>query len=93
VRLALDILISAVFAVFAAGAGLVLGLVWSLVVIPVFFPRPVDDAVAFTYAVYAILLPALCSVIGGIWGFPLCGIWLNQRRQQRKLQRSALRSI
>jgi hypothetical protein len=83
-RLVLDILISAAFAVFAAAIGFVVGVFLALasapVIFRVFFPDCDSPACGF------ILLPiiALPTLIGGVFGFPLCGIWLDQRRQRRK---------
>jgi hypothetical protein len=50
------------------------------VIFRVFFPDCDSPACGF------ILLPiiALPTLIGGVFGFPLCGIWLDQRRQRRK---------
>jgi hypothetical protein len=76
-RLLLDILISAVFAIFSAVLGLLVGFVLFIIVGLVFFHGRSDDAVG----VICIFLMFLCGLIFGVAGFPLCGIWLDQRRQ------------
>lgn len=82
-RLALDILISAVFAFVAAAVGLLVGVLLSLIlgfVLSHFFLGP-ESLGAWLFAISLILFPLLCGMIGGSFGFPLCAIWLDQRRQ------------
>jgi len=82
-RLALDILISAVFAVAAAAVGLVVGAILSFIVLFVlsrFIPGS-ESLGSWLIAVCLILFPMLCGMIGGFFGFPLCAIWLAHRRQ------------
>jgi hypothetical protein len=83
-RLVLDILISAAFAVFSAAVGFVVGVLLAFATAPlifrVFFPDCDSPGCGF------ILLPivAIPTFLGGVFGFPLCGIWLDQWRQRRK---------
>jgi hypothetical protein len=82
-RLALDILISAVFAVVAAAVGLLVGALLSLIVLFVlsrFFPGS-ESLGNWLITVYLILFCLMCGLVGGFFGFPLCAIWLDQRRQ------------
>jgi hypothetical protein len=48
--------------------------------LPGFLPRP-ESLGSWLIAVYLILFPLLCGMDGGFFGFPLCAIWLDQRRQ------------
>jgi hypothetical protein len=81
-RLALDILISAVFAIVAAAVGLVVGALLSFIVLFVLsrFTPGSESLGSWLTAVFLIFFPLLCGTIGGFFGFPLCGIWLDQRR-------------
>lgn len=78
-RLALDILISAAFALVAAAVGFLVGALLSFIVLRLF---PGSESLgSFLIAVFAVLFPFLCSIMAGFLAFPLCGIWLDQRRQ------------
>jgi hypothetical protein len=80
-RLTLDILISAAFAVFAAAVGFLVGLLLSFAVAPVVFRVFFPDCECPGLGFIPLLIIALPTLIGGVFGFPLCGIWLDQRRQ------------
>jgi hypothetical protein len=77
-RLALDILISALFAIVAAAAGLLVGTLLSCIALWV-LPGS-ESPGTFAAVVYLTLFPWLCGIIGGFFAFPLCAIWLDQRR-------------
>ena len=77
-KLALDILISAAFAVMAAAVGLLVGFILSLIIFFFFFRG--SDAMGGGILM-AVLIIFFCGLVGGVFGFPLCGIWLDQRRQ------------
>jgi multisubunit Na+/H+ antiporter MnhE subunit len=82
-RLTLDILIATAFAVAAAVAGLLLGALLSLIVLFVlsrFFPGP-ESLGTWLITIYLFFFPVACGLIGGFFGFPLCAIWLDGRRQ------------
>lgn len=86
-RLALDVLISGVFAVCAALVRFLVGLLLAFAITPLifrnFFPSDCECPVLGFIPLMIIAVP---TFIGGAFGFPLCGIWLDQRRQKRKLQ-------
>jgi hypothetical protein len=81
-RLGLDILISAAFAVFAAAVGFLIGLVSAFVIAPVIFRLFFPDCECPGLGIFVLLIIALPTLMGGVFGFPLCGIWLDQRRQR-----------
>jgi hypothetical protein len=81
-RLALDILISALFAVFAAAIGFVLGVLLAFAIAPVIFRLFFPDCECPVLGLIPLLIIALPTLLGGVFGFPLCGIWLDQRRQR-----------
>ena len=85
-RLALDILISAAFAVFAAAVGFVVGLLLAFAIAPVIFRRFFPDCECPVLGLLVLLIIALPTFLGGVFGFPLCGIWLDQRRQRASLR-------
>jgi len=89
-RLALDILISAAFAVAAAAVGLLVGALLLLIVLFVLsrvFPGS-ESLGNWLVTVSLILFPLLCCLISGFFGFPLCAIWLDQRREGVPIQLS-----
>ena len=79
-RLALDVLISAAFAVVAAVVGFVLGTLLSFAIAPVIFRVFFPDCECPVLGLIPLLIIALPTLLGGVFGFPLCGIWLDQRR-------------
>jgi predicted exporter len=80
-RLALDIIISAVFAVSVAS---LVGLAALLMCFFVFFRDSESPAVGLI----GFAIAGFCAFVSGVFAFPLCGIWLDQRRRRRKLQLS-----
>ena len=81
-RLGLDILISAAFAVFAAVVGFVVGVLLAFAIAPVIFRLFFPDCECPVLGFIPLLIIALPTLLGGVFGFPLCGIWLDQRRQR-----------
>jgi hypothetical protein len=80
-RLALDILISAVFAVFSAAVGFLIGLLLSWLSAPVIFRVLFPDSESPVRGLIPLGIMAVPTFLGGVFGFPLCGIWLAHRRQ------------
>jgi hypothetical protein len=84
-RLALDISISAAFAVVAAAIGLVAGLLVALFIWRIFFPDADSIGLGLIMAGFA----AFCGLVSGVFAFPLCGEWLHERRKTLKAEQSA----
>ena len=80
-RLAKDILISAVGGVLSAAVGFLTGLFLCVIVFLVLFRG--SDAIGDGILILLILFS--CTLMGGMVGFPFFGIWVNKRRQKRRL--------
>jgi len=80
-RLALDIVISAGFAVVAAAVGFAVGVLLAFAIAPVIFRLFFPDCECPVLGFIPLLIIALPTLFGGVFGFPLCGIWLDQRHQ------------
>jgi hypothetical protein len=87
-RLLLDILISAVFAIFSALVGFVIGVCLACLLAPVIFRVFFPDSDSPVLGLIPLLIVVVPTLLGGVFGFPLCGIWLDQHRQS-KLQQSS----
>ena|SRR5579884_2600163 len=70
---------SAVFAVVVVAAGLLVGCLSSLIVLFVLlrFSSRSKFLGSWLIAVYLTVFPPLCGILCGVFGFPLCGIWLD----------------
>lgn len=87
-RLVLDILIAAAVAIAAAALGMLVGLIVAIFVSFIFFRGVGSLGGGFLIVVFM----GFCGLVSAVFAFPLCGIWLNERRQTLRNRHSGLPS-